>query len=43
MTLLYIETFISNMMYKNETIYLIDSQDAVIGNPAYDLASLIVT
>ena len=29
------------MMYKNKTIYLIDSQDAVIGNPAYDLASLI--
>ena len=32
---------VSNMMYKNKTIYLIDSQDAVIGNPAYDLASLI--
>ena len=29
------------MMYKNKKIYLIDSQDAVIGNPAYDLASLI--
>ena len=28
-------------MYKNKKIYLIDSQDAVIGNPAYDLASLI--
>ena len=26
---------------KNKKIYLIDSQDAVIGNPAYDLASLI--
>ena len=32
---------VSNMMYKNKKIYLIDSQDAVIGNPAYDLASLI--
>ena len=32
---------VSNMMYKNNKIYLIDSQDAVIGNPAYDLASLI--
>ena len=32
---------VSNMMYKNKMIYLIDSQDAVIGNPAYDLASLI--
>ena len=29
------------MMYKNKKICLIDSQDAVIGNPAYDLASLI--
>ncbi len=29
------------MMYKNKKIYLIDSQDAVVGNPAYDLASLI--
>ena len=32
---------VSNMMYKNNKIYLIDNQDAVIGNPAYDLASLI--
>ena len=32
---------VSNMMYKNKKIYLIDSQDAVVGNPAYDLASLI--
>ena len=32
---------VSNMMYKDKKIYLIDSQDAVIGNPAYDLASLI--
>ena len=32
---------VSNMMYKNKKICLIDSQDAVIGNPAYDLASLI--
>ncbi len=32
---------VSNMIYKNKKIYLIDSQDAVIGNPAYDLASLI--
>ena len=29
------------MMYINKKIYLIDSQDAVVGNPAYDLASLI--
>ena len=35
------EFHVSNMMYKNNKIYLIDSQDAVIGNPAYDLASLI--
>ena len=32
---------VSNMMYKNKKIYLIDNQDAVIGNSAYDLASLI--
>ena len=32
---------VSNIMIKQEKFYLIDSQDAVIGNPAYDLASLI--
>ncbi len=32
---------ISNIMIKNNQIYLIDSQDAVFGNEAYDLASLI--
>ena len=32
---------ISNMMIKKKKIYLIDNQDAVIGNPAYDLASLV--
>ena len=32
---------ISNMMLYNKKIYLIDSQDAVYGNSAYDLASLI--
>ena len=32
---------ISNMMLYNKKIYLIDSQDAVYGNIAYDLASLI--
>ena len=32
---------ISNMMYYKKKIYLIDSQDAVYGNIAYDLASLI--
>ena len=31
----------SNMMIKKNKIYLIDSQDAVFGNEAYDLASLI--
>ena len=29
------------MMIKKKKIYLIDNQDAVIGNPAYDLASLV--
>jgi len=28
-------------MLKQKKFHLIDSQDAVIGNPAYDLASLI--
>ena len=28
-------------MIKNKELYLIDSQDALIGNKAYDLASLI--
>ena len=32
---------ISNMMYYKNNIFLIDSQDAVRGNIAYDLASLI--
>ena len=32
---------ISNIMLKQKKFHLIDSQDAVIGNPAYDLASLI--
>ena len=32
---------ISNIMFFKKKMYLIDSQDAVIGNIAYDLASLI--
>tara|TARA_B100001121_G_scaffold58113_1_gene51283 strand:- start:179 stop:1129 length:951 start_codon:yes stop_codon:yes gene_type:complete len=32
---------VSNMMYHKKKIYLIDSQDALYGNVAYDLASLI--
>ena len=32
---------ISNLMYHNKKIGLLDSQDALIGNKAYDLASLI--
>tara|TARA_B100000963_G_scaffold149005_1_gene129944 strand:- start:977 stop:1921 length:945 start_codon:yes stop_codon:yes gene_type:complete len=32
---------VSNLMYHNKKIALIDSQDALIGNRAYDLASLI--
>ena len=32
---------VSNMMYHKKKIYLIDSQDAVYGNIAYDLASLV--
>ena len=32
---------VSNMMYFKNKIYLIDGQDAVYGNIAYDLASLI--
>ena len=32
---------VSNIMLKKKKFHLIDSQDAVIGNPAYDLASLI--
>ena len=32
---------VSNMMFYKKKIALIDSQDAVLGNPAYDLASLI--
>ena len=32
---------VSNLMYYNKKIAIIDSQDALIGNRAYDLASLI--
>ena len=32
---------VSNLMYYNNKIALIDSQDALIGNRAYDLASLV--
>ncbi len=32
---------VSNLMIKNKNLCLIDSQDAVFGNVAYDLASLI--
>ncbi len=32
---------VSNMIFYKNKIALIDSQDAVLGNPAYDLASLI--
>ena len=32
---------ISNIMFHKNKLFLIDSQDAVYGNPAYDLASLI--
>ena len=32
---------VSNLMYYNKKIAVIDSQDALIGNRAYDLASLI--
>jgi len=32
---------VSNLMYYNNKVALIDSQDALIGNKAYDLASLI--
>ncbi|WP_075482915.1 aminoglycoside phosphotransferase family protein [Candidatus Pelagibacter communis] len=32
---------VSNIMLKQKKFHLIDSQDAVIGNPTYDLASLI--
>ena len=32
---------VSNMMFYKNKIALIDSQDAVLGNPAYDLASLV--
>ncbi len=31
----------SNVMIKDKKFYVIDSQDAIIGNPLYDLASLI--
>ena len=32
---------VSNLIYHNKQIALIDNQDALIGNKAYDLASLI--
>ena len=32
---------VSNLMYQNKKIVVIDSQDALFGNRAYDLASLI--
>jgi len=32
---------VSNLMFYDKKIAIIDSQDAVLGNPAYDLASLI--
>ena len=32
---------VSNLMIKNKKLHLIDSQDALFGNVAYDLASLI--
>ena len=32
---------VSNLMVKKNRIYLIDNQDSVIGNKAYDLASLV--
>jgi aminoglycoside/choline kinase family phosphotransferase len=32
---------ISNLMYYRNKIRIIDSQDALIGNPAYDIASLV--
>ena len=32
---------VSNIMYINKKLGLIDTQDAILGNPAYDLASLI--
>ena len=32
---------ISNIMFHKKKLFIIDSQDAVYGNPAYDLASLI--
>ena len=32
---------VSNVMVKNKKLGLIDSQDAIIGNPLYDVASLI--
>ena len=32
---------VSNLMYFKNTISLIDNQDALIGNKAYDLASLV--
>ena len=32
---------VSNIMYIKKKLGLIDTQDAILGNPMYDLASLI--
>tara|TARA_Y100001970_G_scaffold281881_1_gene393603 strand:- start:11610 stop:12560 length:951 start_codon:yes stop_codon:yes gene_type:complete len=41
MVLVHRDFHVSNMMYHKKKIYVIDNQDAVYGNIAYDLASLI--
>ncbi len=40
-TLVHRDFHVSNLMIYNKKLAIIDSQDAVIGNPAYDLASLL--
>ena len=40
-TFVHIDFHVSNLMIKKNKIFVIDSQDAVYGNIAYDLASLI--
>ena len=40
-TLVHRDFHVSNLIYHNKKIAVIDSQDALIGNKAYDLASLI--
>ena len=40
-TFVHSDFHVSNLMIKNNKISLIDTQDAVYGNIAYDLASLI--